>query len=502
MADEYNPDDFDWGEDAPGVNLNDVGPDIVDQIVMATLAAHEDLYGWRYLKRSDRKEGAGRMFRCKFYMPKEGKEFFEEFYPGYTFIWDGALGHHDHPVSHLSRELDEIEMVESLISSGEPWIDLFGDGKRDRKYKRKCINMYAMKTAKDYIRYQKTGPTDIPFDMDKLCDKDGVYGKIDHVTITQALYYLSMEEIGRIVNVHSGRRLHALVHRHSKTRGELNAGEQEYFVNGEGVVTQWNVATGEKYTHPTLEPLFHQFSATTEHGGVAWTVRAAGGDSFILEFVGCPNKVCTEFVNVQKMKEKSWEEYEYNNISVQKFLHWTWMSASTTQGRVQIEDLELFSTLRRYVAGKQRTPRLKTETMNYARRLCNKNDIISIHGGGCSNIPVASMTDYVEVAFYVDMRSELDIALSFHKENARMTVVLNKYYSEGQLPRDFSAITGAAVVSARTISDAAASVLNSLTQAQEVRIGDYGDMPGKEDAQWLLDSGVDPDTTIPGPYWG
>jgi hypothetical protein len=502
MADEYNPDTFDWGEDAPGIDLNDVGPNIVDEAIMAALAAHEEAYGWRFLKRSDRKEGAGRLYRCKFYMPEHGRLFFEENFPGYTFIWDGALGHHDHPVSNLCNELNEIEMVENLISSGEQWIDLFGNGNRDRKYKRKCVNMYTLATSKDYIRYQNTGPSDVLFDMDKLCDPNGVYGKMNHITITQALYYLSMEQIGRIVNVHSKRRIHALVHRHSKTRGELNSGEQEYFVDGNGVVTQWNVATGEKYTHPTLEPLFHQFNAKTSHGGVAWTVRAAGGDSYIIEFVGCPNNLCTDFVNVQKLKEQSWEEYEYNNISVQKFLHWTWMSASTSQGRVQIEDLELFSTLRRYVAGKQRTPRLKTETANLARRLCNKNDIISIHGGGSSDIPVASMTDYVEVAFYVDMRSELNIALSFHRENSKMATVLNKYYAEGQLPRDFSVLTGAAVVSARTISEAANSVMESLTRAQDVRLGDYGEMPGYEDVRELIQNGADPGSTIPGPYWG
>jgi len=502
MADEYNPDNFDWGEDAPGVNLDDVGPDIVDQAVMAAMEVHEETYGWRFLKRSDRKEGAGRLFRCKHHMPKQKQEMFEEEFPGYTFVWDGALGHHDHPASNVATELNEIEMTDPLVNSGETWIDLFGNGGRDRKYKRKCINMYTLATPKDYLRYQKLGATDVKFDMDKLCDKDGVYGKVNHVTVTHALYYLSMEDIGRIVNVHSGRRLHALIHRHSKTRGELNFGEQEYVIDGNGVVTQWNVITGEKYQHPTLEPLFHQFSARTSHGGVAWTVRAAGLDSFIVDFVGCPNTVCTDFVSVQKMKEKSWEEYEYNNISVQKFLHWTWMSATTSEGRVIIEDLELFSTLRRYVAGKQRTPRLKTETMNYARRLCNKNDIISIHGGGCSEIPVASMSNYVEVAFYVDVKSELDVALSFHRDNIKMTAALNKYYGDGQLPRDFTAITGAAIVSARTISDAANSVLESISRAQDVKLSVYGDMPGCELASDLLNAGADPNSKLPGPFWG
>jgi len=502
MADEYNPDNFDWGEDAPGVILDDVGLDIVDQAVMAALEAHEGTFGWRYLKKSDRQEGAGRLYRCKFYMPEYGQKFFEREFPGYTFIWDGALGHHDHPVSHLCNDLNEIEMVEPLVSSGELWVDLFGNGNRDRKYKRKCVNMYTLSTAKDYIRYQYKGSTDVPYDLDKLCDPNGIYGKIDHITCTQGLYYLSMEQIGRIVNVHSGRRFHALVHRHMKTRGELNAGEQEYSVDGNGVVTQINVATGEFYRHPTLEPLFHQFDAKTSYGGVAWTVKAAGGDAYIIDFVGCPNQVCTEFVNVQELKEKSWQEYEYRSISVQKFLHWTWMSATTASGRVLIEDLELFEDLRRYVAGKQRTPRLKVETMNLARRECNKRDIISIHGGGHSEIPVASMSDYVEVAYYIDAQSELDIALSFHKENLRTVTALNKYYESGVVPRDFTLITGAAGVSARTISDAASYVLDSVVKAQDVSLGHYGDMPGSDEVDRMLNAGFDPDFKVPGPFWG
>jgi len=474
----------------------------MDEVVRAAMNAHEEKFGWRYLKRSERKEGAGRLFRVKYYMPEEGREFFEQHFPGYTFVWDGALGHHDHPVSHLCTELNELEMVERLVEQGEQYIDLFGTGARDRKYKRNCINMYSLKSPKDYLRYQNRGINDVEFDMEKLCAESGSYRDVDHITVTHALYYLSMEQIARIVNVRSSRRLHALVHRHSISHGFLNGGEQEYWIDHEGVVTQRNVATGEYYKHPTLEALFHQFSARTDCGGVTWTAKSAGGDSFILEFVGCPKEICTDFESVQTLKERSWEEHEYSNISVQKFLHWTWMSAITSEGRISIEDLDLFSKLRRYVMGKQRTPRLKSETMNYARRLCNKADIISIHGGGAHEIPVASMADYVEVAFYVDVKSELNVALSYHKENAKMTTALNAYYEKGVMPRDFTTVTWAAGVSARTVSDAANGVLENLRQAQQVRLADYGGMPADEMVQDLLADGGDPDRTVPGPWWG
>lgn len=501
--DEFDPDNFDWGsDDTPGLNIDAIGDDLVEQMVLAALDAHEERYGWRYLRKSDRKEGAGRLFRVKYYMPEKDREFFETEFPGYTFIWDSALDHFDHPVARLCRELNEIEMVARLVAAGEQYIDLFGDGKRDRKYVRNCIVMYTKATAKDYLRYQEITGQMVPFDMEKLCDPEGVLGRIKHIVLTHSLYYLSIEQIARIVNVHSGRRLHALVHRHSQTHGYLNNGEQEYWVDHEGMVTQRNVVTGEYYRHPTLEALFHQFSARTSFGGLAWTIQKAGGDSYIIEFVGCPNEVCTVFKNVQVLKTDSWEEYSYANISVQKFLHWTWMSAATAEGLVSIEDMDLFDKLRRYVAGKPRTPRVKTEMMNHARRLCNKDDIISIHGGGVSGIRVASMKDYVEVAFRVDMKSELDIALSFHKEDRKIIGALNAYYEKGEMPRDFTAITYAASVSARTISDAAISVLENLKVAQEVRLSDYGGMPGADAYPLPNSSGVDPDMKVPGPWWG
>jgi len=500
--DEYDPENFDWGsDDTPGIDVDSVGPDIIEQLVQAALNAHENRYGWRYLKKSDRKEGAGRLFRVKHYVPEEKREFFEREFPGYTFVWDGALGHHDHPVAHLCTELNEIEMVDRLVESGEQYIDLFGNGGRDRKYQRNCVNMFSLKTPKDYIRYQNRMSTDIEYDMEKLTDRAGALGKINHITMTHSLYYLTLEDVARIVNVHSGRRLHALVHRHSQTHGSLNSGEQEYWVDHNGIVTQRNISTGEYYRHKTLEPLFHQYSAKTAFGGVAWTARAAGGDSFILEFVGCPNEICTVYENIQVLKSRSWEEYSYANISVQKFLHWTWMSATTTEGIVTVEDLDLFDKLRRYVAGKSRTPRLKTETMNYARRLCNKEDIISIHGGGAHGIRVACMKDYVEIAFRVDMKSELDIALSFHKEDRKIIGALNAYYEKGEMPRDFTALTYAATVSARTVSDAAFCVLENIKQAQEVRLQDYGGMPGFEELPVPDEDGVDPDMRVPGPWW-
>lgn len=501
MADEFDHNTFDWGDDTPGIDIDDVAPDIVEVALAAALRAQEERYGWRYLKRSEVAEGAGRLFRAKFFMPKESREWFEEQFPGYTFVWDGATEHHDHPVAHLARELNEIAMVERLIRDDEVWIDLFGNGSRDAKYKRKCFNMYTLATPKDYLRYQKKGQYDVPYDLEKLCDPESVYGKIDHVTCTHAAYYLSIADIARIVNTSPTRRFDALVHRHKDVHGFLNAGEQEYWVSENGTVRQTNVATGESYSHPSLETLFHQFSAKTEFGGVTWTVKAGGGDSFILQFVGCPNEICETFVPLRFLKPETREVTRYSGVTVKKFLHWTWMQASFHDGEVTIQDMDLFNSLRRYVAGKARTPRLKTELLAHARRLCNKNDIIAIHGGGASEIPVASMHQYAEVAFYVDQRAELDTALSFHNDNKAITVALNKYYEEGKAPTDFSLLTGAASMTSRAFSEAAIRVINHIRECNEISVRDYlaANLPGEDLQKLAIEFAPDDMVGVP---WG
>jgi len=282
----------------------------------------------------------------------------------------------------------------------------------------------------------------------------------------------------------------------------LNGGELEYWVSESGRVKQVNVLTGEKYEHPSLEAMFHQTSAKTKAGGVAWTIRASGGDSFEIELVGCPNEVCEVFTPLRLLKPETWEEYTYNSVSVKKFLHWTWMQASVGTGKVRIEDIDLFTKLRRYVAGKKRTPALQTELMNHARRLCNKLDIISIHGGGAHEVPVASMNDYVQTAFYVDARAELDMAISMHRDNAKLVLALNKYYEDGTMPKDFVAASAAATWTARMFSDQAVKIINSLKAHSEVTVAEYLEMglPMPDGVNLLIE--WEPDEKIPAPWIG
>lgn len=455
---DFNADTFDWGDDKEdGIVLADVdAPNLYEDIMAATLANHDAHYDWTYVKRSELRERAGRKYEAKIVMPEEHREWFEKEWPEYVFVWDKATRHHDHPVSHLCTELNEIEMTAQHVAEGTAYIDLFGNMHRDAKYKRKALTLYTMASGKDHLRYfgVKEGPYIRKYDEEKLMSGAYEVGTqpINEICISHALYYWNMDQIARWCNSGPLKRIRALVHRHQHSHGELNRGEQEYWVSEEGVVTQKNVDTGEPYSHPSLEGLFHQYSASTKHGGVAWTVTKMGGDTYQFEFVSCKSEGLKAYVPLKFLKPETRVEWAYNNTVVRGFLGWTWMTVTQGEHRYVLEDCDLTDKLRRYIAGKPRNARMKTELMNYARRLTNKADIIAIHGGGAHEVMVGRMSDYVENAFYCDAQHELEVAMSYWRRNHVITEALNAYYETGKMPLDVAKVQKALKVGVKTLT--------------------------------------------------
>lgn len=457
---DYNPDNFDWGDDTEGIDLDGIGnPDILEDILTAALANHNENYDWTYVKRSELRERAGRMYTAKVVMPVEHRQWFEENWPEYVFVWDKATRHHDHPRAHLATELNEIEMTAQWVNDGTPYIDLFGNGHRDAKYKRKALVLYQKNSSKDYLRYFSASESMYMQELqwERLFSGGYKWGdqEINDLSLTHSLYYMSMDHLARWCNSGPKKRVRAMIHRHQHSHGELNAGEQEYWVSEDGVVTQRNCDTGEPYSHPSLEGLFHQFNAKTKYGGVAWTVTKMGGDTYQFEFVSCPNDLCGEYVPLKFLKPETRVEWAYNDTVVRGFLGWTWMTVTKGDRKYQLVDCDLTDKLRRYVAGKPRNARMKSELMNYARRLTNKADIIAIHGGGAHEVMVGRMSDYVENAFYCDARHELEVAMSYWRRNHVITDALTTYYETGKMPLDVARIQKAMKVGVNTLTSAA-----------------------------------------------
>jgi len=304
----------------------------------------------------------------------------------------------------------------------------------------------------------------------KLCDPESELGKIDHVLCTQSLYYLSMNDVARIVQTSPSRKLSGLIHRHPNTHGFINRGEQEFWVGLDGQVLQKNVKTGQKYSHPSMEALFHQESARTHYGGVAWSIRTAGTDSYIVEFVAAPSELCEEYVPLKALKPHTRTTVTTRNVTVHTFLGWTWIVSDKGNKKVSIlDDVDLFKRLRNYVALKPRTPKLRTLCANLALRLCNKEDIISIHGGGHHEIPESMLSDYVEAAFYCDVEKEFTTAIAHWKDNKDLVVALNKYYEQGVIPNDFGLLVdvvgGSTAAVAQVVKGTSRTVYEEISYA-------------------------------------
>jgi len=434
---QFDPDQFDWDGDAH-YHMGLCDDDVVEAALSAALAVHENSFGWTYVRESGLRERARKLFHVKVVMPEEHREWFEKTWPEYLFVWDTATQHHDHPRSHLATELNEMEVVDQLLRRGVPYADLWGNPGRNEKYKRACITLYEKEVARDYVRYQHAESFARAFrmDWDKLVRGGYHIGgkRIHDVLLNQCLYYQSLDKIGEFCNAHALNRAHCIVHRHPESSGTLNAGEMIYAVDEKGIVTQKNVLTGEYYKHASIEALFHQFNSKTKFGGLAWTTRKLGGDAFLIEFVGCPNDICEDFVPFSYLAPATRVEEGICNVKVRKFLHFTWVTHARGGKNVLLEDTELLTELRRYQSGRLRNSQRKTELHNLARRLVNKKDIISMHGGHVHDIDVATIDDYVEAAFHMDLRHELEVAISYHRENKAMIQAFNEYMEKGKLP--------------------------------------------------------------------
>jgi len=267
---------------------------------------------------------------------------------------------------------------------------------------------------------------------------------------THALYYMSLEDVACWLGGNPQAEFHAIVHRHGKSKGHINKGELEYTVDSSGIVHQINPETGFSYTHRSLEPLFHTDSCRLFEGkvGLTWDINKLAGDNYLIKFVLCKPAFAKKIVDPWELIRSDREVFIRGDVTVYRCLGFEWYVYHGASGQVVLEDVELYDRLRRTIAGKERTPRAKADLMAMCRRLSNKNDIISIHQGYTHLVVPELMTDYVNAAFYADVRHELEVALMYHRENKAAVDALNRFIIEGHVPTDVThlARVGRAVV--------------------------------------------------------
>jgi len=256
------------------------------------------------------------------------------------------------------------------------------------------------------------------------------------------LYYMTLDQVASWMNGNMEAEFHCIVHRHDKSKGHLNKGELEYTTDSDGYVRQSNPLTGFTYSHRSIEPLFHTDSCRVLGGkqGITWDINKLAGDAYHIKFVLCGADVANDIVDPWMLIQKDREVYVRGDVTVYRVLGYEWYVYHGSNGQTLLEDVELYDRLRRTIAGKERTPRAKSELMAMCRRLANKLDIISVHQGFSHDVPPELMSDYVNAAFYADVKHELEVALAHHRENKGAIDALNRYYAEGIAPPDYTNI--------------------------------------------------------------
>jgi hypothetical protein len=322
----------------------------------------------------------------------------------------------------------------------EPFVSVWGNASRHRR-----LGHVGAKVVTDrnvpHDWFRNRGVEESTTDVSAFV-KGGGHLKYRLFLGTHVLYYMTLEDVACWLGGNPDAEFHAVIHRHDKTHGHLNKGELKYTVDSTGMVRQANPLTGFTYGHKSLEPLFHTDSCRLFGGkqGLAWDITKLAGDNYLVKFVLCDAKNCSKILDPWELIKKDREVYLRGDVTVYRCLGFEWYVYHGNAGRVILEDVELYDRLRRTIAGKERTPRSKADLMAMCRRLANKNDIISIHQGFAHEVSPEKMSDYVNAAFYADVKHELEVALMHHRENADAVKALNKFIVEGHVPVDFTAI--------------------------------------------------------------
>jgi len=433
----YDADAFDWeGEEEVSQDQGQI--DDAERLIRQALAATTPVED-RWLRPSAVDNDRARVqYNCQYSLTDEQKNQLQELVGDVRTITYNAYGFHDHPLSHSLTEINEDIVVRKF--GNEPFVSVWGNQHRHRR-----MGHVAAKTVSSrnvpHDWFRNRGMEEVVTDISQFVKGRGHLGYRLFLA-THALYYMSLEDVACWLGGNPDGEFHAIIHRHNKTFGHINKGELKYSVDSNGRVTQTNPLTGFNYTHKSLEPLFHTDSCRLFGGkvGLAWDINIMAGDQYHVKFVLCDPRNCNKIEDPWMLIKKDREVYVRGDVTVYRCLGFEWYVYHSSNGQVLLEDVELYDRLRRTIAGKERTPRAKSDLMAMCRRLSNKNDIISVHQGFAHEVPPELMTDYVNAAFYADVKHELEVALMYHRENKEAVDTLNRFIVEGQIPADFTSL--------------------------------------------------------------
>jgi hypothetical protein len=431
----YDANAFDWEEEANDCQDQHAISEVESLIRTALVETAAVTDAWIRPSAVDN-DRARVVYNVPYALDKNQKSSFEELVGDIRTVTYNASMYHDHPISHCLTEISEDLVVRKF--DGEPFVDVWGNASRHRRLGHQGAKVVSSRQV-PHDWFRNRGMEEVVTDVHSFKESNG-HKRYRLFLATHALYYMSLDQVASWMGNNMDAEFHCIVHRHNKSKGHLNKGELSYTTDSEGYVRQINPLTGFTYQHRSVEPLFHTDSCRVLGGkvGLTWDINKLAGDNYHIKFVLCGVDVANKIVDPWMLIQKDREVKVRGDVTVYRVLGFEWYVYHSDRGQVLLEDTELYDRLRRTIAGKERTPRAKSELGAMCRRLANKNDIISIHQGFHHEISPERMADYVNAAFYADVKHELEVAIAFHRENKGAVEALNRYYAEGITPRDYT----------------------------------------------------------------
>jgi hypothetical protein len=352
-------------------------------------------------------------------------------FPSLHFVTDDHRNH-DHPVAHVVTQVGT-RMLQRMITAGSRVLDVFGNPKSAAAFNRsqsRAKNPKTMETlvnifcGADFIReINKWGP--------QVIDGVGQWlrGSLEDLTSVElkefsvfqmihTLYYLKPQQISRILHLSPGSKVLALIHRHDKSHGWINEGEQEYWVRG-GIVKQRNVLTNTTYFHPNITPFWFREDKTyyppCENLGFSWECHFVCEDTWIVEIVAADkSRQVDGTVEEWKRMFELDEEIELEHLKTRSGKAEPVVILPSDDGKfveLDVQSIPLFNVLRRQAAGKSRVGadgrRLYDSLLATSKHLVAPGALFP----GLEPIicPDHLLVDHVISAFVTDVARERDI---------------------------------------------------------------------------------------------
>jgi len=363
-------------------------------------------------------------------------------FPGVAFVQTG-IDSHDHPIAHTSYKIVWENVMRQLrpgwkvadVSGNPDYNERFNKSQATRKEPIQVDTFCKVVCPKDSVRAKtRWGPQQgldgtqrweemTLYDMYRNEQNQQRFSTYDCFLMNHSLYYYTMGEITQLLNLNKESVLMATIHKLPGQHGTINCGEQEFDKDPvTGHVRQWNVETGEDYSHPDPAPWFKNFAYADERGAIAWTINKGCDDTYRVTITSTDPRLVPEhcwlggriiFRNreeVVQVEPASIEDpppaypVEVVKIKTRDFLP---DSIVNKEFDVPITHPELFATLKSFMINKPRNHVTLKDLTHKAHREVGNNTLI----GGNRRVKISpeALHQHILLAWRSGVEAEDDL---------------------------------------------------------------------------------------------